>query len=70
MLKDRQWHLKSNQTIFLEFLETIKNLHVLMLYSYAKLISCTTKRNSMQKGALFDINNNCHAKNLHRKGGK
>lgn len=25
MLKDRQWHLKNNLTIFLEFLETFKN---------------------------------------------
>lgn len=37
MLKHRQLHLKINQTIFLKFLETIKNLHVLMVYSYANL---------------------------------
>lgn len=43
VLKHRQLHLKINQTIFLEFLETIKNLHVLMVYSYAKLMHVLQK---------------------------
>lgn len=50
MLKDRQWHLKNNLTIFLEFQETLKILHELMMYS-GNVIWYIHTKNLHRKGA-------------------